>query len=205
MLTDPIHPPQDARDGLAVARQWTMDRVAVVVDKYQPQIASASTGSTGTPATDAVEQLENKLADETSSYLAVLMEGDPQYRYLHFKQDVQDKVFTAIRIHSMRRGVGKIGHRAEAEDEARAHGNLPSGAWCGVFAYTQAEQAGGFDPHWKGYMQGEAAIRSTLNYGGMNDVWIWAFDDWMKLHDYHAMRGSLRWYKRMEEVIIIIK
>src|SRR5258706_3603382 len=90
MLTDPLNPPKDARDGLAVARQWTMDRVAEVVDKYQTQITTASTGSTGTPATDAVEKLENLLDDEASPYLAVLMEGDPQYRYLHFKQDVQD-------------------------------------------------------------------------------------------------------------------
>jgi hypothetical protein len=93
-------------------------------------------------------------------------------------------------------GLAQIGHRADAETEARSEAGLPAGAWCGAFAYTQAAKADGFDPHWKVDMQGESGIRSALEYrGDMANTWIWAFDNWVKLREYHAKRGSERWYE----------
>jgi hypothetical protein len=100
--------------------------------------------------------------------------------------------------------VSQIGHRDDAEAESRAHGKIPKGTqpsddWCGAFAYTQAEQGGGFDPHWAVHMQGEQGIRTALTYGGeMATTWIWAFDHWELLQSYHAGRQSLRWYEAIE-------
>ena len=200
MLTDPLHPPEDARAGLATARTWTMDRIAAIRDTYAPLLADARTGgSTGTDGTGPVEVIEILMDDECTRYLNVLMEGDPQYRYQHFNNAVSEKVFAAVRLHSARRGVSQIGHRAEAEAEARSHGHLPSGAWCGAFAYTQAEQGGGLDPHWAGAMQGEGGIRSALAYLGASNPWVWVFDHWEKLKEYHASRGSVRWYQEIDK------
>jgi hypothetical protein len=200
MRTDPLHPPDDARAGLATARHWMMDQVAAIRDKYQPQIEAAHTGiTTGTDATSGVEAIEVRMDAECVQYLDALMKGDPQYRYEHFNTDVSEKVFAAVRLHSARRGVGQIGHRNEAEAEARNHGRLSKGAWCGAFAYTQAEQGGGFDPYWVVHMQGEGGIRTALTYGGvMANTWIWAFDHWENLRDYHTRRGSVRRYQMID-------
>lgn len=201
MQSTPMYPPQDARNGLATARHWTMDRIAAIRDTYEPLIAASSTGATlGIDATGPLEVIETLMDAECAPYLDALLEGDPQYRYEHFKNDVAEKVFAAVRLHSARRGVGRIGHRAEAEDEARKHGKLAKGpdgpAWCGAFAHTQAELAGGFDPYWAVHMQGEGGIRIALAYEGvMKQTWIWAFDHWEKLKEYHASRNSLRWYE----------
>jgi uncharacterized protein DUF4157 len=206
MLTDPVNPPAEAREGLATARTWTMDRIAAIRDTYAPRITAASTGGTtaadGTPGADgsaAVETLETAMDTECTPYLDALLQGDPQYRYLHPNNTVSEKVFAAVRLHSARRGVGQIGHRDDAEAEARAHGRVPTEAWCGAFAYTQAEQGGGFDPHWVSHMQGEGGIRSALAYGGMAHVWLWAFDHWVNLRAYHASRGSERWYEAIHQ------
>ncbi len=196
MLTDTLHPPADAREGLAIARQWTMDRVAAVRDSYAARIAAASTGATtGADGTGAVEALEVSMDADCTPFLDVLMHGDPQYRYLHPDAAVSEKVFAAVRLHSARRGVAQIGHRADAEDESRAHGRVATESWCGAFAFTQAEQGAGFDQHWVVHMQGEGGIRSALAYGGMAHVWLWAFDHWENLRAYHAGRGSERWYE----------
>lgn len=200
MLTDPLHPPDDARAGLATARHWMMDQIAAIRDRHQPQIDTSHTGgSSGIDSTSAVETLETSMDAECTPYLDALIQGDPQYRYEHYNLDVSGKVFAAVRLHSSRRGVGQIGHRAEAEAEARQHGRLPTGSWCGAFAYTQAEQGGGFDPHWVGYMQGEGGIRTALVYGGqMANTWTWVFDHWERLREYHERRNSLRWYQEIE-------
>ena len=195
MLTDPVNPPKDARDGLAFARCWTMDRVAEIRDRFEPTIRAAQTGPAGADNTSAVEALEVTMDAECTPFLDVLLTGDPQYRYLHFDPEIQNKVFAAVRLHSARRGIDKIGHRGEAEDEAREHASLAKGSWCGAFAYTQAEQGGGFSSYWKAFMHGEAGIRGALKYlGAMQHTWVWAFDQWKKLADYHRERGSLRYY-----------
>lgn len=189
-------PPKDLRDGVAFARTWTMDQIAAIRDKYEPQVAAAkATTAQGTDNHDKVEALEAQEDKECTPYLDALLKGDPQYRYQHFKQDVQAKVFDAVRLHSSQRGLAQVGHRGAAETEARDLGGLPTGSWCGVFAYAQAAQAGGMDPHWRQYMQGEGGIRSALNYAGMNNVWVWAFDHWEGLKQYHQSRGSLRYYE----------
>ena len=49
-------------------------------------------------------------------------------------------------------------------------------------------------------MQGEGGIRSALGYlGDMANTWIWAFDNWMNLREYHARRGSERWYETIDK------
>jgi hypothetical protein len=203
MLTDPVNPPKEARDGLAFARCWTMDRIAEIRDRFAPQLQSAQSGArSGTDNTAGVEALEQQMDTECTPFLDVLMKGDPQYRYLHFDKTIEQKVFAAVRLHSARRGVDQIGHRGDAEDEARAHGGLAKGddpknptSWCGVFAYAQAELGGGMDPYWKTFMHGEAGIRGALKYlGAMTTTWVWAFDQWKRLRDYHAERGSPRHY-----------
>ena len=200
MLLDPLHPPDDVRAGLATARHWMMDRIAATRDTYASQITAASTGrSTGTDGTGTVETIETSMDTDCTPYLEALMKGDPQYRYEHFDTTISEKVFAAVRLHSARRGVGQIGHRAKAEAESRVHGRLPEGAWCGAFAYTQAEQGGGFDRHWVGSMQGEGGIRAALEKGGnIDQTWIWVVDDWKNLKAYHADRGSVRWYEEIQ-------
>lgn len=204
MLSDPLHPPKDVREALATARTWTMDRIAAIRDKYAPQIETAKGGNAGTDHTGAIETIEESMDKECTPYLDVLMEGDPQYRYQHFNTEVSEKVFAAVRLHSARRaldGIGQKGHRAKAEAEARLHANLPNldDPWCGAFAYTQAEMGGGFDSKWVGAMQGERGIRGALTYYGEMNPWIWVFDDWKRLKNYHNERGSLRWYKTIEQ------
>lgn len=205
MRSDPLHPPEEARAGLATARRWEMDRIVAIRDSYQAQLtaasgsASASAPGGGTDATAAVEALEVQMDAQCTPYLDALLEGDPQYRYLHPDPDVVAKVFSAVRLHAARRGVAQIGHRADAEAEARAHGRVPTEAWCGAFAFTQAEQAGGFDRHWVGNMQGEGGIRSALAYHGTANTWIWAFDHWENLRLYHQQRGSERWYEAIHQ------
>lgn len=49
---------------------------------------------------------EALMDDECTPFLKVLMEGHPEYRYEHFNQDVQKKVFSAVRLHDARRGAG---------------------------------------------------------------------------------------------------
>jgi hypothetical protein len=46
-------------------------------------------------------------------------------------------------------------------------------------------------------MQGESGIRAMLEtYGGvMAQTWIWVFDHWEQIRQYHARRNSLRWYE----------
>lgn len=200
MVTDPKNPPSDARVGLATARHWIMDQIAAIRDRHQPQLEKARSGrATGVDATSTVETLENSMDAECTPYLEVLMQGDPQFRFEHFSTDISDKVFAAVRLHSVRRGVGQIGHRVEAEAEARRQGKLSTGSWCGAFAYTQAEQGGGFDPYWRRYMLGESGIRSSLVYSNeMAKTWIWIFDHWETLKEYHEHRKSLRWYQPIQ-------
>jgi hypothetical protein len=192
-------PPQDLREGIAFARAWTMDQIAAIRDKYAPQVSAASATTTqGTDNAEAVEKLEIQEDQECTPYLDALLKGDPQYRYLHFNPEVQDKVFAAVRLHSARRGLTGVndkGHRAAAEAEARSLGHLPTGSWCGVFAYAQAAKGGGMDPHWATQMQGEGGIRSALSYFGTQNIWVWAFDHWESLKQYHQSRGSLRYYE----------
>jgi hypothetical protein len=48
-------------------------------------------------------------------------------------------------------------------------------------------------------MQGEGGIRGALAYyGTATNPWIWAFDHWERLKDYHSQRGSLRWYEAIQ-------
>jgi hypothetical protein len=206
MKANAAAPPTDARQALALARAWEMDRVAAIRDKYQPQIAAASTGATdGTDHTAALDVVQKQMDLECTPFLDALMQGDPQYRYQHFNPAVQAKVFDAVRLHASMRaitGVGQAGHRAAAETEARNLGNLHDmdKSWCGVFAYAQQNQAGGMDPHWAAMMQGTGGIITALSYlGGDANPWIWAFDHWEHVQSYHASRGSSRYYARIQK------
>ncbi|HET9626023.1 MAG TPA: hypothetical protein VFP84_31900 [Kofleriaceae bacterium] len=189
-------PGKDLRDGVAFARTWTMDQIAAIRDRFAPQVTAASaTTAQGDDNAKAVEAIEAQEDQACTPYLEALLKGDPQYRYLHFNPEVQDKVFAAVRLHSARRGLAQEGHRAAAEQEARSLGGLPKGSWCGVFAYAQAAKGGGMDPHWAAQMQGEGGIRSALTYAGTQNIWVWAFDHWESLKQYHQSRGSLRYYE----------
>jgi hypothetical protein len=205
MKANAATPPTDARQALALARVWEMDRVAAIRDKYQPQIAAASTGAAdGKDHTSTLDVVQKQMDTECTPFLDALMQGDPQYRYQHFDQTVQAKVFEAVRLHASMRaitGVGEAGHRASAETEARNLGNLhdPDASWCGVFAYAQQNQAGGMDPHWAAMMQGTGGIISALSYLATANPWIWAFDHWERLQSYHASRGSSRYYAKIQK------
>lgn len=175
----------------------------------QGQSAASSTTSSGrarggrnqTPPappshTSAVEAVEVQMDTECTPYLDGLLEGDPEVRYQHPDAAVAAKVFEAVRLHAMRRGVSQIGHRDAAEAEARAHGGVATAAWCGAFAFTQAEMGSGFDRRWAENMAGEGGIRSALAYGGhAPTTWVWADGRWQRLRDYHVARGSERWYE----------
>ncbi|WP_163570875.1 hypothetical protein [Fodinicola feengrottensis] len=125
------------------------------------------------------------------------MDGDPQFRYEHFNQTVQQNVFAALRLRASRRALDQVGHGDTAEPEARRVGRLPGDAsWCGAFAFTQQNLAAGMDSHWVPLMQGEGGIRGALAYqGATSNPWVWAFDHWEKLSEYHTNHGSSRWYE----------
>ncbi len=191
-------PTQDTTDGLTAARQWLMERVAAIRDEWDQRIEAAKTTSRASnngAGLDGVEQLELAMDKACTPFLDGLMQGDPRARYAHPSVDVTNKVFAAIRLHAMRRGVNQIGHRAEAEEEARSHGGLnATDAWCGAFAYTQQEQAAGLDSRWRDNMAGEGGIRSALHYQTQTR-WVWTGTQWMGLRAYHQLRGSERFYE----------
>ena len=194
---DPINPPLAVREGLANARHWAMERIATIRDGFASALATqvAATGSNEdhTPEREATEV---SMDQQCTPFLGVLAEGHPEYRYEHVDPAVQEKVFAAVRLAAAIRGLGQIGHRAAAEAESRTHAGLSTGSWCGAFAFTQAEMAGGLDPRLKGVMQGEAGIRSALQYaGGAANPWVWVFDQWVPLKTYHQTRSSTRTYE----------
>lgn len=186
MLVNPLSPPQDVREGLATARHWLMEQVAEIRGKSKSKKDSSV----------SQEDLEKQMDNECEQYLKALLEGDPQYRYEHYKADISNEVFEAVRLHTALLGKSQVGNK-NAEKEARKVGRLPKDSWCGAFAHTQAELAGGFDNHWSIFMQGEGGLRSALGYGLANP-WIWVFDKWMKLRDYHRERASERWYEEIK-------
>jgi Domain of unknown function (DUF4157) len=208
----PATPNADIREALKAARQWEMERIASIRDSYAARITaahattSAEAPHTGNPvlsgpnATNtprAGEILETSMDTDCTPFLDALMAGDPQERYLHNDPSITEKVFDAVRLHASRRGLAQIGHRGEAEDESRAHGDVHGDlSWCGAFAYTQAEMSGGFDGRWRENMQSESKIRTTLHYGGPSaETWIWAGGTWQALHAYHTARNSERSYQ----------
>jgi hypothetical protein len=197
MRSDPLNPPQDAREGLATARTWTMDRVAEIYNKVQPEVEKLS-GTGGTDQTEARERLEAQLDTDATPYLNVLLAGDPEYRYQHFNTDIEKTVMKVVRLHATRQMVGLVGQGKAAHAEAVAQGGVAQGdEWCGAFAYVQGAKAGGFDPHWRSFTAGEGGIRSALAYGGMDTVWIWVFDHWEGLREYHKRRDAERQYQEI--------
>lgn len=207
---NPAQPDANLREALKTARYWEMERIAAIRASYAERVAAAhrttsaqapitTTVTSGPHATNvpgAGEELETAMDGECAPFLDALLQGDPQERYLHNDPRVTQEVFAAVRLHSSRRGLDQIGHRGEAEDEAREHGGVRTGSWCGAFAYTQAEQAGGFDSRWSENMAGTGGITGTLAYGGPSaQTWIWIDGAWQRLRDYHAARGSERVYQ----------
>ncbi len=149
--------------------------------------------------TGATEAVEVAMDTECMPLLEGLLEGDPQVRYEHPDAAVTRKVAAAVRLHSTRRAVGQVTNDQAAETEARAHGGVHTGNWCGAFAYTQAEQGGGFDRRWSENMQGTPGIVAALHYrGSMLRTWMWIDGHWIALRDYHRQRGSERSYEEVQ-------
>jgi hypothetical protein len=98
----------------------------------------------------------------------------------------------------LRRGVAQIGHRAEAEVEARSQGGVPTGSWCGAFAYTQGQRAGGMDSYWAENMAGTPGVMAALHYEHMASLYLWVDGAWVGLQEYHNRRGSLRHYEEVQ-------
>ncbi len=192
-------PPKVASDALHTIRTHLMEKVAELVDQLEATKRTAGAAvdtARQDDQTGAVEAAETAFDQTVTPYIDALLTGDPQYRYYHPERpDVQTKVSQALRIHATNRGLAQIGHRADAEAEARATGHLPKGSWCGAFAYTQQARAGGMDPYWAAASLSTGGIMAALTYGWGNNPWIWAEGDWHKLKDYHARRGSLRFYQ----------
>lgn len=197
----PEHPAEPAREALTAARHWEMERVVAIRATFAGRLATARAtilplASTTEPNRD-VEDLEREMDGACALYLDALLVGDPQHRYEHTAA-IQEEVFAAVRLHVARRADAQVGQRPLAERESRAHGGVRTGEWCGAFAYTQAEQAGGFDRTFVVDMQGEGGIRHALAYGGaIAHTWIWSGDDWYLLRDYHQSRRSQRWYEEI--------
>jgi hypothetical protein len=195
----------DAQAGIVAARRWAMDRIAAIRDTYTARLAAARTGtpdaaSHNLAGTNAVEALETAMDAECTPYLDALMHGDPRTRYTYGGTDtvITGKVFEAVRLHAMRRGVAQIGHREAAEIEARREGGVPTDSWCGAFAYTQGQEAGGMDSYWAANMAGTPGIMAALAYGHMATLYLWIDGAWVGLREYHNRRGSLRHYQPVQ-------
>lgn len=195
----------DAQAGIVAARRWEMERIAAIRDTYTARLAAARTGtpdaaSHNLAGPNAVEALETAMDVECTPYLDALMRGDPQARYTYGGTDtvITGKVFEAVRLHAMRRGVAQIGHRDAAETEARREGGVATGSWCGAFAYTQGQEAGGMDRYWAENMAGTPGVMAALGYGHMATLYLWIDGAWVGLQDYHTRRGSLRHYQQVQ-------
>jgi hypothetical protein len=195
----------DAQAAIVAARRWAMERIAAIRDTYAERLAAARTGtpddaSHNLAGTNAVETLETAMDTECTPYLDALMHGDPRARYTYDGTDtaITGKVFEAVRLHAMRRGVAQIGHRDAAETEARREGGVAEGSWCGAFAYTQGQEAGGMDSYWSENMAGTPGIMAALAYGHMATLYLWVDGAWVGLRDYHDRRGSLRHYQTVQ-------
>lgn len=199
---NPTSPTDDTRDGLAYARKWMMERIAAIRATYDGRLTTARSGaSAGRDNTSATEALEIAMDGECTPYLEGLLAGDPQHRYEHPNPAVSEAVLAAVRLHSSRRAVGQLEHDPAAETEARRVGGLSTGPWCGAFAYTQAERAGGFDHRQAGAMQGESGIRHALHYSsehGAQQTWVWTGSTWERLKEYHQRRGAMRSYEEID-------
>jgi len=182
--------------GITAAREWMMERVASIRDSFHDRLDAARHASAGAAANQAlgnVEQLEVDMNTQCGPYLEGLIHGDPQNRYLHHDHDITTKVFSAVRLRSARLGVSQLGHREDAERDARSTAHLPQGEWCGAFAYTQAAHGGGLAGAWAENMMHERAIRHALNYETATK-WIFAEGTWHPIRAYHIQRGSERHY-----------
>lgn len=184
--------------GITAAREWMMERVAAIRDTFDGQLQAARRSSAAADSTHAlsnVEEVEVRMNGQCEQYLLGLQEGDPQNRYLHHDQTITQKVFSAIRLRGARMGVDQVGHREQAEADARAMTGLTHGEeWCGAFAFTQAAHGGGLAGAWAENMTHERRIREALNYE-TRTKWIFAEGAWHPIRVYHAQRGSERHYK----------
>jgi hypothetical protein len=203
MKRDPMNPPPLVRQALATGRHLQMESIQRIRTMMTAVIGSTAGAFGAGDEAEALgmthrESMEKIMDDQCTPWLEVLMAGHAEYRYEHFDHGVQDSVFAAVQLHSALRGLGQIGHRAAAEKESRKVSNLPEGAWCGAFAYTQAKLAGGLGSQTRAAMQGVTGIELAMTYKTdpyeKKPAWIWAFDRWMTIAAYHQARGSVRQY-----------
>ena len=172
---DPSSPPPDrltALRNLSAAWQAT---VGVVNAEHDPQRRVAAQQQQLDTIKPFIDQLRAFPASERFKD-----DGEPQ---------VVDNAVAAFQLAAAMEAHGQLGDPS-AETAARKAGALPSGEWCGAFAYEHLH-GGGLDPEFRGATEGTEGLVGIFTYRD-GSQWIWSGTEWLHTADYHTQRGSRR-------------
>jgi hypothetical protein len=173
-------------------RRRVMERVGAVRAPLAAQLAAAHDA----PARRAIQ---DQLRAAARPFLDELRDpAQPGARFQHPDPAVQREVLAALTLDGEGHAEAELADQAAhgdagPRDRARATAHLPTGAWCGAFAYTQQHGAGLSEQaraamHSTGPHQG---IDSFLDYEDARRV-VWTGAQWQPVRDYHSARASLR-------------
>jgi hypothetical protein len=124
--------------------------------------------------------------------------AQPGARFQHDDPAVRSEVLAALALDGEGHAEAELADQAAhgedgPRDRARSVGALPSGAWCGAFAYTQ-QRGAGLSTEARGAMHSTGpheGIDAFLDYEHAARV-VWTGAAWQPVRAYHADRGSLR-------------
>ncbi|HEY0190337.1 MAG TPA: hypothetical protein VGC42_04395, partial [Kofleriaceae bacterium] len=181
---------------LDAIRRQVMARVVAVRAPLRPQLAAADAAARRA-VQDRMRAAVRPFLDELRGYPGARFAADPA---------VQDEVLAALTLdgegHAEDELADQAAHGADGpRDRARATGRLPTGAWCGAFAFTQ-QRAAGLGDHARRSMHAtgpHGGIDSLLDYEHRQEV-VWTGDAWQRVRDYHSARGSMRRLTRTSTV-----
>lgn len=185
---------RELRDAL---RHRLMERIAEVRAPLNAELATTHDAA----ARRAVQDRQRAAAAE---FVAELRDpSQAPVRYDHPVEIVRNEVRAAIQLAAVGNAEQELADQqahgaAGPQARARQVAHLPSGAWCGAFAYAQQHGAG-LSPEARASMHSTGphqGVDAFLEYENRRRV-VWSGEEWLPVHAYHAMRGSERMLRRL--------
>lgn len=178
-----------------------MELLAALRAKRLPEIDATA----GDPAKRVT--LEQSLRTDSKPYLDELLNSKDPNRFEHPKPEVQDQLLAALQSQAVGAAEGELAAQATEgkagpEGRARAAGGLPTGAWCGAFAYAQLKSSG-LDPRWRVHALSTGPSQGWDRlFDYEDDFWIWTGQEWKPVKQYHATdRGSVRSFTKLPDTV----